>query len=476
MHWFVIGKLFPGKGRLTASHVFLLVVSYFFYMSWDWRFGFLMAFSTTLDYSIGIWMENADKNQRSKHFALIFSIITNIGFLSYFKYTDFFIESFIELVNAIAPGSYSGSDRERMLLHIILPLGISFFTFQSMSYTIDVYRKIIPAERNFIRFALFVSFFPQLVAGPIVVARDFLPQLQKLPVFQIQEMRIAARWFFLGLIKKTVIADNMAGIVDPVFASPSMFDPFEHWVAAFAFWAQVYCDFSGYSDMAWGSAIALGYKLPENFRMPYLSFTVAEHWQRWHISLIKWIRDYLYIPLGGNRVSSVRHKFNIFLTMFAAGLWHGANWTYVIWGSIHGLILIIESTVESFIKKHNLRIHSMMLRIPVLFVLFLYTTFITVGFGTMFRAKNISEALIILKRLLFIDVPFFHQLQPAFYRPVFFAVIAIYLSHFFGKLIFEKKLQPKINVYIELAIIPVLIVLLTQLAAMNTAPFIYFVF
>ncbi len=336
IHWYIIPGLIPERHRLRVLHVFLLLASYFFYMSWDWQFGFLIAFSTLVDYFAGLYMDKLDREKdpedagaiRLRRLALLASILTNLGVLGYFKYTDFFIGSFVDLINGFAPGTFAPDERKSLLLSLILPLGISFFTFQSMSYTIDVYRRVIPVERNFIRFALYVSFFPQLVAGPIVVAKGFLPQLQKMPVFDLHRLRVAARWFALGYFKKVVLADNVAPAVDAVFGNPLAYETGAHWIGALGFWVQVYGDFSGYSDMAWGTAIFLGFKLPENFRMPYLSRSDTEHWQRWHMSLIMWIRDYLYIPLGGNRAGYLRHKFNVFITMFLAGVWHGANWTF----------------------------------------------------------------------------------------------------------------------------------------------------
>ena len=516
LHWYLIPGLIPERYRLRVLHIFLLVASYIFYMSWQWQFGFLIAFSTLVDYFAGLYMGGLDRRapapessdaddesdealrlkarlDRLRRLALFVSILTNLGILFYFKYTDFFIGSFVDLVNSVAPGTYGEGERDTLFLKLILPLGISFFTFQSMSYTIDVYRRVIPTEYNFIRFALYVSFFPQLVAGPIVVARDFLPQLQKLPEFNLERMRVAARWFALGYFKKVVLADNMAPIVDAIYKTPEAYDTLGHWIGGLGFWVQVYGDFSGYSDMAWGTAIFMGFHLPENFRIPYLSRSITEHWQRWHISLIKWIRDYLYIPLGGNRTGYLRHKFNVFITMWLAGIWHGANWTFFIWGAIHGSILSLEAAWRelkgkrkaAYVEKHQSepprpgRLRALLTAL----ITFCATSFCTIYFGTLFRAQNIQDGWLIFRRMLgFADpaltspgIPII-PITVSIYRPVVLACLALMAGHLLGHYIFEKKKEIRMPAWAELALTPVVIMLMVQLGASNVAAFIYFVF
>lgn len=508
VHWFLIPAL-PARHRLRAAHLFLLIVSYLFYMNWDWRFGFLIAFSTLVDYVCGLYMGRLDardgidtnpdatpaaESTRKRRAALVLSLLTNLGVLAYFKYADFFIGSFVDLINLIAPGTYAANEREGLLLGVLLPLGISFFTFQSMSYTIDVFRRTVPVERSLLRFALFVSFFPQLVAGPIVTAKTFLPQLDALPKFDMDRMRAAGRWFALGFFKKTVLADNMGPIVDQIYATPEAYGAAGHWIGAFGFWVQVYCDFSGYSDMAWGAALFLGYHLPENFRIPYISRSVTEHWQRWHMSLIGWIRDYLYIPLGGNRVGFLRHKFNVFLTMFLAGLWHGANWTFVIWGSIHGTILTAEATWNQWRRTKGAGgpqaegtppdrpgvARALIVNWPRAALAICATSFCTVFFGTMFRAPDIGTAFIILGRMLGMDVGRIPETgylySDELLRPVVWGSLAVIVGHVLGYYIFEKKsLRPRIPVWAEVAFYPLFIILCAQLGAAGEA-FIYFVF
>ncbi len=499
VQWGLI-PLLPERFRLRASHFFLLIVSYVFYMNWDWRFGFLMALTTVLDWACAILMGHFDfqagpnptqaaalRANRRRRLVLLFSLVSNLGVLGYFKYADFFIGSFVDLVNALAPNTYSPGERDSLLLKVILPLGISFFTFQSMSYTIDVFRRTVDVERSLVRFALFVAFFPQLVAGPIVTAKSFLYQLQKLPEFDLGQIREAGRWFALGYFKKTVLADNMAPIVDQIYANPEVYGSAGHWVGAFGFWVQVYCDFSGYSDMAWGAALFFGYHLPENFRIPYLSRSVTEHWQRWHMSLIGWIRDYLYIPLGGNRVGFLRHKINVFLTMFLAGLWHGANWTFILWGTIHGTILVLEATWRQFTATREPRGSSPMqeppprvIRWPRAVVQIAATSFCTIFFGTMFRARDIHEAALILGRMLGIatdGLPSQAVVASEFLRPVALASLAILVGHVLGYYIFEKKtLRPNIPAWLEIALYPIFILLCVQLGASDVQAFIYFVF
>lgn len=524
IQWFVLPALVPERYRLRTLHVVLLVSSYIFYMFSVWEYGLLIAASTLVDYIAGLilgrynwalsepaampagisddqtrdaWVfgrtgkTDAEfvQARRIRRLVLLASLGMNLGMLAYFKYADFFIESAITAINGVVPGTYGSEDTNSLLLRVILPVGISFFTFQSMSYTIDVYRGIMYVERSFLRFALFVSFFPQLVAGPIVTAKTFLPQLDRLPEFDLNRMRTAARWFALGYFKKIVLADNMGPVVDQIYATPELYDAAGHWLAAFGFWVQVYCDFSGYSDMAWGTAIFLGYTLPENFRLPYLSKSITEHWQRWHMSLISWNRDYLYFPLGGNRVSPARHKFNVWFTMWVAGVWHGANWTFVIWGAIHGTLLAIESAWKEFITKRREAAglpkparpeRGRWFTGPGTLAQFAITSTITIAFGTMFRADNIGEAWMILLRLFALDHgdPLLAaSLTNSMIRTVAWGVAATYVGHVIGWWIFEKgRLQNVVPAWLEIAFAPVFILVCYTLGFSGTAPFIYFVF
>jgi len=318
-----------------SRKVWLCLASYFFYGYWDYRFLALIFFCTAFDFLTARALERQTDERRRKLFITL-SICVNLGVLGFFKYFNFFVDSAVALANALG---WSGS---APTLRILLPVGISFFTFQSMSYTVDVYRREIPAQKNFLDFATFVAFFPQLVAGPIVRARDFLPQLASIKRFDQIDVRRALLLFVGGYFKKACVADNVAAAIDPVFSNPEHYDGAGRLLGAALYSLQIFCDFSGYTDMAMGVAALFGYALAKNFDAPYFSRSVQEFWQRWHISLSTWLRDYLYIPLGGNRGSASRASRNLLLTMLLGGLWHGANWTFIIWGALHGLALVFH--------------------------------------------------------------------------------------------------------------------------------------
>jgi D-alanyl-lipoteichoic acid acyltransferase DltB (MBOAT superfamily) len=330
------GRAVPVLGALRLG--FLLVASWLFYMVSDPRFIALILFSTLNDFFIGRALEDTPDARAGKRKALLWaSLVSNLGLLGVFKYTDFFLQS----VNDA--GALLGADPGLPLLHIALPVGISFYTFQTMSYSIDVYRRRMPAERSLLRFALFVAFFPQLVAGPIVRAIDFLPQVQRDPKLSADQVSTALFRIAQGLIKKVLVADYVAvHLVDKVFGAPEAFGGLEILVALYAYTLQIYCDFSGYSDVAIGSARLLGYRLPENFERPYVALTVADFWRRWHMTLSGWLRDYVFFPLGGSRGSMARTYFNTYVTLVLIGLWHGANWTFVVYGFIHGTAICIN--------------------------------------------------------------------------------------------------------------------------------------
>ena len=310
----------------------LLGASYYFYAYWDWRFTGLLAFSTAVDFLVA--KRIAASTQPGPRFRwLTVSLACNLGLLGFFKYTDFLLRSASVLAGQPVLPELVG--------RVILPVGISFFTFQTLSYTIDVYRGTLEPTDSLREFALYVAFFPQLVAGPIVRAADFLPQLQEASLPTPRRLWGLKR-FVMGMFKKVVVADRLAVFVDVVFAHPAVFDGFTTWFAVGSYAIQIYCDFSGYSDMAIGIAGMLGYEFLENFDHPYVSTTITEFWRRWHISLSSWLRDYLYIPLGGNRAGTARTYRNLMLTMLLGGLWHGAAWNFVLWGAVHGVALAVH--------------------------------------------------------------------------------------------------------------------------------------
>ena len=320
----------------------LLIASYIFYMAWYWQYAGLIAMSTIVDYYVAQKM-GRENRERVRKLLMISSLVVNLGLLGLFKYFNFFVDT------TTAALSHFGLNVQAAHLNVLLPVGISFYTFQTLSYTIDVYRRRLEPEKNLVKFAVFVSFFPQLVAGPIVRASDFLPQLHRDPVVTRQQFNNGLKLVFWGLFKKIVIADMLAHLaVDTIFSNPTAYSSWDLMMGLYAYTFQIYCDFSGYSDIAIGTAAMFGYILPQNFNRPYLSQNVREFWTRWHITLSTWLRDYLYISLGGNRGSKLRVAFNLMVTMLLGGLWHGAALNFVIWGGYHGILLILARKSEKF--------------------------------------------------------------------------------------------------------------------------------
>jgi alginate O-acetyltransferase complex protein AlgI len=313
----------------------LLVASFYFYACWNKRLALLISASTVLDYVLALGMDRS-ASARWRRLLLCISLFANLGLLCYFKYANFFLVSLDEVLIA------SGSPFWFRTLRVILPIGISFYTFEAINYTIDVYRRRLAAERNLGHFLLFILFFPHLVAGPIVRARDFLPQIRQTKAWNWYRMHLGMQFILMGLFKKVVIADRMAWFVDPVYADPGRYQTGAAWMAVIAYALQVYCDFSGYTDMAIGTAHLLGYKLAQNFDMPFLAVNVADFWRRWHMSLSSWLRDYVFIPLGGSRGGEWKARRNLLLTMTLCGLWHGAAWPFVGFGVVQGLYMILH--------------------------------------------------------------------------------------------------------------------------------------
>lgn len=336
------------------QNLMLLIASNVFYGWWDYRFLGLIWLSTIIDYlcarAIDERLDCVDGEYRwparTRKWILIGSIGSNLLILGFFKYYGFFVESLARSASAI------GVDLHPPLLHVILPVGISFYTFQSLSYTIDVYRGALRPARSLLDFSLFVSFFPQLVAGPIVRAVDFLPQIQRRRFLRADQLYEGGWLILWGFFKKVVIADGLGQLVEPVFKASNLhYDGQYVLIAVYAFAVQIYCDFSGYTDIARGCAKLMGFEFNLNFNLPYLAANPREFWQRWHISLSSWLRDYLYIPLGGNRRGPVRTCVNLMLTMLLGGLWHGAAWTYVLWGGYQGGLLVAHRVAEPLLSR-----------------------------------------------------------------------------------------------------------------------------
>jgi alginate O-acetyltransferase complex protein AlgI len=335
--WFFLAvfAVYWSLRRNDSRKLWLLVCSYFFYACWNWKFLFLIMASSALDYLVGAMLGRTE-NPRTRRGWLILSLTANLGTIAFFKYYNFFITSAAALL------AWLGLPASLHTLNIVIPVGVSFYTFHSMSYTIDVYRGKLKPVSSLLDLAAFIGFFPQMVAGPIVRASAFLPQLRSLRRFADVDVRGALVLFLTGFIKKACIADAVAPFVDRYFDAPWNFTAASAWVAVLFYAIQIYCDFSGYTDMAIATAALLGYELPVNFRFPYFAKNISDFWHRWHISLSSWLRDYLYIALGGNRGPAWFVYRNIMITMLLGGLWHGGAWTFVIWGGLHGIALVVH--------------------------------------------------------------------------------------------------------------------------------------
>ncbi len=372
--------------------LFILGASYVFYAHWDWRFLPLIFGSSTIDYWLGRKIGAATDPVIRRRW-LIGTIILNLGVLGVFKYLNFGIDSARQALSQL------GYHPPEWTLQVALPVGISFFTFESMSYVIDVYRKDLPPHKSYLEYLSFVAFFPHLVAGPIVRPRDLLPQLGGAPRFSSSEASEGMYLIAWGLLKKVAIGDYLAlNLVDRVFDAPTMYSSLEVYIAVVAYAVQIYCDFSGYTDIAIGSALLLGVRFPLNFDAPYKAHSIQDFWRRWHISLSTWLRDYLYVPLGGNRKGSVRTYVNLFLTMLLGGLWHGANWTFVVWGALHGLALAVHRGVTRGVASYRheqARAPSLSGRLVGVFVTFHFVC----GTWIFFRSPSFGSAQVIFSQL-----------------------------------------------------------------------------
>ncbi|MFH6958404.1 MBOAT family O-acyltransferase [Flavobacterium aquidurense] len=387
LYWFVFNK------TKSIQNALLIVASYYFYSCWDWRFLFLLVFSTFLDYYTGIQIEKG-KSDKSRKFWFWLSVLTNLGFLGVFKYYNFFAASFSELLNSV------GIQASPILLNVILPVGISFYTFHGLSYVIDIYLKRIKAEYNFVDYSLFVSYFPLLVAGPIERATHLLPQLKVKRVFNFETAKEGVYQIIWGLVKKVVIADTCATYANAIFDNYTSMNSFSLILGAVYFAFQIYGDFSGYSDIALGVSKLFGLDLLRNFNYPYFSRDIAEFWRRWHISLSSWFRDYLYIPLGGSKGGIWMKIRNTFIIFIVSGFWHGANWTYLAWGFINAIYFLPLLLSNS--NRNNIDVIKVSWNFDSVKVIFniLITFSITCIAWVFFRARTITDAVLYLKRMI----------------------------------------------------------------------------
>lgn len=442
-----------------AKVIFVTAFSlYFYYKSSGWYF-LLLVLATVVDYVLG-WMIYDAQRTWVKRFWLILNLILNLGLLAYFKYTNFFYEVWTE----IARQPFDP-------LPIFLPVGVSFYTFQSLSYTLDIYRNEIKPVKSILDYAFFVSFFPQLVAGPIVRAKDFIPQLYRPAMVTREQFGRAVFLVGAGLFKKVVISDYISiNFVDRVFDNPTLYSGLENLVGVYGYALQIYCDFSGYSDMAIGIALLLGFQYPLNFDSPYQSRNVAEFWRRWHISLSSWLRDYLYISLGGNRKGRFRTYLNLFLTMLLGGLWHGAAWRFVIWGALHGLAL----GVHRFFREYFAPGAYPMPRFIAQLLTFHFVCFCWI----FFRADNVQTATEVLNQ---IATQFDISILPEFvsgYRYVLALMVLGYALHFLPKSVenWSEAVMARMPLAGKLAWLLAVILLMTQIQSAEVQPFIYFQF
>lgn len=421
LYWFLC------KDKVRHQNILLLFASYFFYSCWDWRFLFLLIFSTFLDYFTGLKMYETT-NKKSKKFWFWLSICINLGFLGVFKYYNFFAASFADLFSQL------GIQTNFWTLNVILPVGISFYTFHGLSYVIDIYNNRIKPERNFINYSVFVCFFPLLVAGPIERATHLLPQIIKKREFDYSKGVDGLRQILWGLFKKIVIADNCSTYVNNVFDSYQSQSGSTLLLGAVFFAFQIYCDFSGYSDIAIGTAKLFGIDLLRNFAYPYFSRDIAEFWRRWHISLTTWFRDYLYIPLGGSRGTKWNVIRNTFIIFLVSGFWHGANWTFIAWGAFHAFLFMPLLIFKK--NRNNTNIVAEGRMMPNLKELFqMALTFLLVVFGwILFRSNSIDQALDYIRRIFdksFFSIPLLVNRE--FYIPLFINLFLLILVEWFQR-------------------------------------------
>jgi len=417
---FAIYWLIPKKNVLEKN-VVLLLSSYVFYGWWDWRFLSLILFSSIVDYNLSQRLGKVDEKKKRK-LLLFVSITLNLGLLVFFKYCNFFIDSFAEAF------SFFGQSMDPARLDIVLPVGISFYTFQTLSYTIDVYRRKLEPSRNIISFFAFVSFFPQLVAGPIERATNLLPQFKKEKSFNYVESVDGLRQILWGFFKKIVIADNCAQIANRIFDNYDSMPGSMLFVGAVMFAFQIYGDFSGYSDIAIGLSRMFGFNLKKNFAFPYFSRDIAEFWRRWHISLSTWFRDYLYIPLGGSKGGKLRQLRNTFIIFIVSGFWHGPNWTFVAWGALNALLFLPLLLRDKNRKNLDMVAHEKLFP-SVGDMLRILSTFIIVCFAWIFfRAETIADAGIIISKIFdpsFFTLPSFEFTE---FFSLFFLIIFIMIE------------------------------------------------
>ena len=465
--------------KLALRNVYLFLISLFFYFKTGGLFLFLLIFVTVVDFSCGLLIYGAGKKLTRK-FYLLLSLISNLGLLGYFKYAGFIIESVnklfgtdLKVYDMLSAFSNSSLGTSFDISYIMLPVGISFFTFQSLSYTIDVYRRKMKPVRNIIDFGFYVSFFPHLVAGPIVRASVFMPQIYQ--KFHLTQREFSHSLFMIskGLIKKIIISNFIAvTFVDRVFDTPALFSGFENLMAIYGYGLQIYCDFSGYTDIAIGVALILGFRLPVNFNSPYKATSITDFWKRWHISLSQWLKDYLYISLGGNRKGKIRTYINLMLTMLLGGLWHGASLRFIIWGGLHGIGLVFNRIWNSIFRR---RIPAGRIgRILGIFITFQFVSFCWI----FFRADNMNNVFMMLRQIVQNFSPGSYSTVLPAYGNVLILMAVGYIIHFLPEKVKEsyRGVFIKTPLVAQIAVIMLIAIMLYQMKTTEILPFIYFRF
>lgn len=462
IYWFILNK------NLRIQNLFVLLASYFFYSCWDWKFLFLLAFSTILDFTSGFKIYESN-TQTKKKIWLIVSVSINLGFLGFFKYYNFFIESFADLIQKL------GFTAHYSTLNIVLPVGISFYTFHGLSYVFDIYNKKIKPTHNWIEYALFVSFFPLLVAGPIERATHLLPQIERHRKFNYELAVSGLKQILWGLFKKIVIADNCAKAVNLIFNSYESQSGGTLFLGAILFSFQIYGDFSGYSDIALGSGKLLGIKLIKNFNYPYFSRSIAEFWRRWHISLSSWFKDYLYIPLGGSKGGVIKRIRNTFIIFLVSGFWHGANWTFLVWGGLNALFIMPSIVLKT--NRKNLDIVAKGKILPSFNETFkILFTFLLSSFAWIFfRAESLNQAFSYINRMIvFLSLPNLNSLNIFIFPLLIFFMGVEWLgrenNYAIEKLFYKSKTIFRWSFYYFI------IILLIIFGQKNSQEFIYFQF
>ena len=456
LYWFVAQK------NLKLQNVLLVISSYVFYGWWDWRFLLLIILSTVVDYLIGQRLETEEKQSKRK--ALLWtSFIVNLGFLGFFKYYNFFLENFVDAF------SLFGMQINANSLNIILPVGISFYTFQTLSYTIDVYRKKLVTTKDFIAFSVFVCFFPQLVAGPIERAGNLIPQITKKRIFKESFFKEGIVQICIGLFRKIVIADTLHNYVDIVYGDITLYNSSSILLATFFYTFQIYFDFSGYSDIAIGTAKLFGIKFKQNFNLPYFSKSLTEFWRKWHMSLSFWLRDYLYISLGGNRRGIKITYRNLMVTMLLGGLWHGSSWNFIIWGGIHGVILIIEKLLNSKIKSKTINNLSFF-GYPITFIIVLFS-------WIFFRAENLESSIFAISKIFQFNLsfPVFSNINIMSNSILVLCIGLLFDSYLYFKKVNLEDLGSKLNLS-KIIVFCSVIIMLINLFYSSSNNFIYFQF